>query len=1078
MHIAVEKHRVLEPKKIINSINIKTVKRILLSLCTIALALQTIAQTDPHNYSVGTNILDINSFSPQIVFKDLMKHAQEWSMKNPITFVLIKNSDGSLKNAPNSVLRSSDGYPLQVPFTESGQQVIAQTIILDGGPHPLQTGEYELSFEGAGEVNVGSTGVSLGTGETSLSSTNAADKIRFAYNDSNGDGQIVVSIVSSIAANPIRNIQIIPVQFLTDFQTQPFHPRFLEFLNPFSVIRFMDYMRTNNSSIVNFSERCPKKFYTYTTNRGAPYEMMIKLCNQTGKDLWACIPHKANDNFVSSFATLLRDSLNANRKIFIEYSNEVWNPQFDALQFVTQEGKNLFGGVNSTISLGDTTPNGRALQFFAKRNCDVYSIFNTVFGTQMQSRVTKVMGAQASNANTSSYPLSIMRSNNFSTNNQKPDVIAIAPYLAADNGNVVPPNTTLSVSTILDSLQGQIASFLIPATRAHKAIANEFEIDLVTYEGGQHLIPNSANITKFTNVMRNARMKTIYCNMLNAWKQESGGLFMHFSSFFRISVFGCWGAVESMSEDYLTQPKYKALVECGAPEITPANCFVNATLAAPNGNDICSGSKTLQITTKPSPCSNCTIQWFKNNISAPSLGNTSSITTDVVGKYKANVTFTCSNGTLKTITTNEIELKKNVVLEFRLEGAQPQVLATPNELINLVPNPDLAIPTTGTRERFLIINNGSGTPMFNGVAITDQTNTDSTNNFFESGFLVHARRSGSYTLQTSTPTCGIVNTQAIVLTGGVNTCPSITITKNANSPQFLKVTGTTFLQVNNIAGAVYEWKLNNVIQTASTTNSLTITQTGTYTVKAKNACNNVSNEVTFIIEQCPNAVAAFNQFSTPLPICINGSINFCATNNATDSYVWKVNNVLITTPVNNCITATQVGKYSVTATNVCLNKVTIDTTVTRQGIQTGDLAVLTPTQITALGSKRRIPNYTENTTNASFSLDTIPTDTLTIIAGQVVRLDVKLMKGTAFPNNLIPVLSGGSTTVAKLKAQASKTLSFTTVVNSPNFIWKKNGVVQTAITGSGKNITAAGKYEVTVVLPCGSVTTNRIVVKQ
>lgn len=1052
-------------------------KKLLTAVCLYALSIPAFTQTNPHNFSVGTNIVDINSFGPQIVFKDLMKHAQEWSMKNPVTFALIKNPDGTLKNAPSNVLRSNDGYPLQVPFSESGQQVIAQTIILDGGPHPLQTGEYVLSFEGQGEVNVSSTGVSLGTNETSLSSNNSADKIRFAYNDTNGNGQIVVSIVSSLAANPVKNIQIIPVQFLSDFQTQPFHPRFLEFLNPFTVIRFMDYMRTNNSPIVNFSDRCPKEFYTYTTNRGAPYELMIKLCNQTGKDLWACIPHKASDAFINSFATLLRDSLSASRKIFIEYTNEAWNPQFDALQFITQQGKALFGNVNFTTSLGDTTGNGRALQFFAKRNCDVYTIFNTVFGTQMPTRVSKVMGAQASNANTSSYPLSIMRSNNFSTNNQKPDVIAIAPYLAADNGNIVPPNTTLTASVILDSLQGQIANFLIPATKAHKAVANEFEIDLVTYEGGQHLIPNAANITKFTNVMRSARMKDIYCNMLNAWKQESGGLFMHFSSIFNISVFGCWGAVESLAEDFLSQPKYKALVECGGPSITPANCFVNATLASPNGNDICSGSKTLQITTKPTPCNNCTIQWSKDGVVNAGLGSSTSITTGETGKYKAAVTFICTDGSPKTVITNEIELKKNVLLELRLEGTQPQVLATPNELINLVPNPNLAIPTTGTKERLLIINNGNGTPMFNGVAITDAANTDSTNNFFESGFLIHARRGGNYTLQTNNATCGIVATQPIKLTGGfVNPCPAITIVKNANSPSFLKVTGTTSLGVSNIAGATYEWKLGNTILTTSTTNTIVITQTGTYSVKATRSCGSVSNIVEFSIAQCPNAVASFSQFGSTNPICINGNISFCATNNPTDTYVWRLNNVNITKPAANCIIATQVGKYSVTASNVCLNKITIDTTILRQGIQTGDLPVLTPAQITALGSKKRIPAYAENTTNASFTLVSNPIDTFTVVSGQFIRLDVKLMKGNAFPNNLIPVLIG-STTSTKLRAQASLPLTFSAMVNSPQFVWKKDGVVQTSITGAAKNITQPGIYEVSVVLPCGSVTTNKILIR-
>lgn len=74
------------------------------------------AQTNPHNFSVGTNLTDINSYGPQIIFKDLMKHAQEWVMLNPTTFNFIRNSDGSLTNIPRTLLRSADGYPLSSPL--------------------------------------------------------------------------------------------------------------------------------------------------------------------------------------------------------------------------------------------------------------------------------------------------------------------------------------------------------------------------------------------------------------------------------------------------------------------------------------------------------------------------------------------------------------------------------------------------------------------------------------------------------------------------------------------------------------------------------------------------------------------------------------------------------------------------------------------------------------------------------------------------------------------------------------------------------------------------------------------------
>ena len=55
---------------------------------------------------------------------------------------------------------------------------------------------------------------------------------------------------------------------------------------------------------------------------------MIDLGNELEKDIWLNIPHLADDAFVRAMAEAVRDSLDPALKVYVEFSNEVWNSQF------------------------------------------------------------------------------------------------------------------------------------------------------------------------------------------------------------------------------------------------------------------------------------------------------------------------------------------------------------------------------------------------------------------------------------------------------------------------------------------------------------------------------------------------------------------------------------------------------------------------------------------------------------------------------------------------------------------------------------------------------------------------------
>jgi hypothetical protein len=88
---------------------------------------------------------------------------------------------------------------------------------------------------------------------------------------------------------------------------------------------------------------------------------------------------------------------------------------------------------------------------------------------------------------------------------------------------------------------------------------------LVAYEGGQHLAgyggaeQHEALTQLFIAANRHPRMQDIYLTYLRTWQSLGGGLFMAFTDIAQPSQYGSWGALESVTQDPTTAPKYQAL---------------------------------------------------------------------------------------------------------------------------------------------------------------------------------------------------------------------------------------------------------------------------------------------------------------------------------------------------------------------------------------------------------------------------------------------------------------------------------------------------------------------------------------
>ena len=61
---------------------------------------------------------------------------------------------------------------------------------------------------------------------------------------------------------------------------------------------------------------------------------MIELCNKLDADMWVNIPHLATDDYVNQLADLIKTNLDADLRVWVELSNELWNGQFSQTQWL------------------------------------------------------------------------------------------------------------------------------------------------------------------------------------------------------------------------------------------------------------------------------------------------------------------------------------------------------------------------------------------------------------------------------------------------------------------------------------------------------------------------------------------------------------------------------------------------------------------------------------------------------------------------------------------------------------------------------------------------------------------------
>jgi hypothetical protein len=480
-----------------------------------------LASTSPAQPRLGMNLADPVDWNTELPFIDMFRLSRDWVSHPP---------SGEWGKGPKLQLDDA-GWPKML---EPG--CMADSPMMTATDVPYPAGNYTVLWQGEGEVDF------WGSGRVTNS---AAGRATVEVTPSRGT--LFLRLRKTNPANPVRNIRVLRPGAPADTPANAFHADFLNRWTGVSCLRFMDWQHTNNSKQSAWAQR-PKPTDARYSEKGVAIEVMVDLCNRIDSDAWFCMPHLADDDYITQFATVVKGSLEPQRKVYIEFSNELWNGGFEQsrhFQAAAQSGRTSLAAL------------------VAERSMNIFRIWERVFGGR--DRLVRVLPTQAAGT---WYTENMLKHRDAA---KQADVLAIAPYLSMN----LPPQAqgqglsagqveSWSVEQVLDYLEKTALPECTGWMKNQKALADKYGLKLVAYEGGQHLqgIFGAENNDKLTRLLHTAnahpRMGQLYERFLDAWAATGGDLFCHFNSVSAWTKWGSWGLLRHAQEDAAKSPKFMA----------------------------------------------------------------------------------------------------------------------------------------------------------------------------------------------------------------------------------------------------------------------------------------------------------------------------------------------------------------------------------------------------------------------------------------------------------------------------------------------------------------------------------------
>jgi len=302
---------------------------------------------------IAINLAGIADWSPQAPFLDHFKTARPW-----IGHIAGQWGGAGHDDLATADYLDADGWPTAIP-PELGS--IGTVILTDLPPTATSlAGRYLLRFDGDGIVEVSGRGKNVRYGK---------GQVWFDYVPGPGPVEIRIQRTDrEHSGDYVRNITVVKQEHLEAYDAgAQFNPLWLDRLQGFVALRFMDWMATNGSLQIGWEDRPQLSDYTWGRN-GVPAEVMLALASQLDSNPWFTMPHAGDDSYFRQFAHLAAAGLGADRKAYVEYSNEVWNWQFPQAKWADDQARARWGGDDLWM------------QYYGGRAAEMAQIWTEAFG--------------------------------------------------------------------------------------------------------------------------------------------------------------------------------------------------------------------------------------------------------------------------------------------------------------------------------------------------------------------------------------------------------------------------------------------------------------------------------------------------------------------------------------------------------------------------------------------------------------------------------------------------------------------------------------------------------------------------
>ena len=339
---------------------------------------------DPLGFKLGVNVASLDYWSGERSFSNLLV-GSGWVDKN-----------NSWKDIVGQV--DANGVITLQPGQEPARVLV---------PPAVTAGSVTIrcTWSGSGDVWIGGNAGSQVKGDHNW---------EFSWAAPAQQQRVWLSISRSVASDPVRDLDC---REKDAARNELYAPEFVQSLKPFGVIRFLDWSGANgNAPSVTWATRTPTNVMAPRGPDGVALENVIALATQTNVDPWFNIPWNADEDYVRHMAQLVHDTLPANRRVYVELGNEVWNYGFSVTKQAETEGV--------AAGLADN-PGESMLRRYAEKTTWAMKIWAQVFADR-PNQLVRVAATQHANSWAAETVLG------WKDTAANVDALATAPYFGHD----------------------------------------------------------------------------------------------------------------------------------------------------------------------------------------------------------------------------------------------------------------------------------------------------------------------------------------------------------------------------------------------------------------------------------------------------------------------------------------------------------------------------------------------------------------------------------------------------------------------------------------------------------------------